>query len=283
MLDASPRAALSERGEGFGSSRSRRAPSCCPREATDPTRGAAARRPAGCTRPRAAARELGRSARPSDVLLRVLREREPELDEHLRGVARLAARDRPAPRASTPRSSTSLVARRRAARHRQDRRCPDRILHKPGHLDDDEWALMRTEYHDRRAHPRGGSGDGAGRQARAFEPRALGRDRVPGPARRSAIPFGRGAILVCDAFEAMTERTPIAIGSSPRPPWRNFGDAPGRSSTPRSSTSSPSWSVRRWRRRPSASPTRARSRPGAPPRAVQCGESSRSGSSGARR
>ena len=132
-------AALSEHGEGFGS-RLPRAPWCCPTEAADPTE---ALRTAD-TRMYAAKGQRSSSAQRQthDVLVRVLREREPELGDHLRGVARLAAEIGRA--AGSSAEELDAVVRAAELHDIGKIAIPDRILHKPGPLDDDEWELMRT-------------------------------------------------------------------------------------------------------------------------------------------
>ena len=69
-------------------------------------RGAAHRRPAH-VRPEARRPHLGRPARPSDVLLSGLSERDPELGGHASAVAALAERHRPPPRARSRRAARS--------------------------------------------------------------------------------------------------------------------------------------------------------------------------------
>ena len=95
----------------------------------------------GCTRKRAARADSARS-QTRGVLLSVLHEREPELERHLDGVARLAAGLRPGARRSTPRSSTcssappscTTSARSRSPTRSSIRRAPST---------DEEWTLMR--------------------------------------------------------------------------------------------------------------------------------------------
>ena len=77
-----------------------------------------------------------------DVLVRVLREREPELSQHLQGVARLAAEIGRA--AELDAESLDVVVRAAELHDIGKIAIPDRVLHKPGPLDEDEWELMRT-------------------------------------------------------------------------------------------------------------------------------------------
>jgi diguanylate cyclase (GGDEF)-like protein len=197
---AAAAAALSEHGEGFTITASSGAV-VIPREASDAT---SALRIAD-TRMYAAKGLRASSAQRQthDVLLRVLREREPSLSEHLRGVALLAAEIGH----RLELGSDELDALIRAAELHDIGKIaiPDEVLHKPGPLDDPEWELMRrhTEIGERiltaapamrpvaklvrASHERW---DGAG------YPDALAAD---------AIPLGARIIFVCDAFEAMTE------------------------------------------------------------------------------
>ena len=192
--------ALSERGEGFEITASSGAVAL-PDEAADPTdalRTADSRMYAAKGQ---RASSAGRQAR--DVLLRLLREREPGLGDHLRGVARLAAEIGRAAGMDAE-DLDSLV--RAAELHDIGKiAIPDRVLHKPGPLDDEEWALMRTHTTIgerilavapamapvatlvRSSHERW---DGAG------YPDGLAADEIP---------FGARVIFVCDAFEAMIE------------------------------------------------------------------------------
>jgi diguanylate cyclase (GGDEF)-like protein len=138
-----------------------------------------------------------------DVLVHILREREPWLGDHLRGVAQLAAEIGRA----AGMEDFELDALSRAAELHDIGKIaiPDRILHKPGPLDGAEWDLMRrhTTIGERilatapamapvatlirSSHERW---DGAG---------------YPDELEGEQIPLGSRIIFVCDAFEAMIE------------------------------------------------------------------------------
>ena len=120
-----------------------------------------------------------------DVLLRALAERNPDLrHDHVADVADLAE--------ATARQLGLGVEEVEQIRHAAELRdvgkvaMPDAILTKPGPLDEDEWAFIRrhTIIGERiiaaapALTPRG--------RARARQPRALGRRRLPGRARRRA-------------------------------------------------------------------------------------------------
>ena len=91
------------------------------------------------------------------------------------------------------------------------------------------------------------------REARPLQPRALGRDGLPGLLSGPEIPLGARIISVCDAFDAMTTTRSYApqLGSEDAISGRRA--ARERSSTPRSwppsprssSTCTPSWSPSR--------------------------------------
>lgn len=140
------------------------------------------------------------------VLLSVLREREPGLERHLDGVARLAS---VFGRQLNLDAEEIDVLGRAAELHDIGKiAIPDEILHKDGELTEEEWALMRK-------HPKIGERvldaapalgpvanlvrstherwDGEG-----YPDRLAGRD----------IPLGSRAILICDAYHAMTEGRP---------------------------------------------------------------------------
>ncbi len=192
--------ALSEYGEGFQISASSGAV-VVPTELADPT---AALRTAD-TRMYAAKglRSTSAQRQTHDVLVRVLREREPELSAHLSGVARLAAEIGRA--AGLDAEELDVIVRAAELHDIGKIAIPDAILHKPGELDEDEWELMRTHTLIgerilsvapamnqvasivRSSHERW---DGGGYP-----------DRLAG----ESIPFGSRIVFVCDAYEAMTE------------------------------------------------------------------------------
>jgi HD-GYP domain-containing protein (c-di-GMP phosphodiesterase class II) len=81
---------------------------------------------------------------------------------------------------------------------------PERILRKPGPLDESEWEQLRR-------HPVTGAemlstidGHVAGRAVGPPLPRAHGRQRLPRWPRRRGHPLAARIMLVADAFDAMT-------------------------------------------------------------------------------
>jgi two-component system, cell cycle response regulator len=157
-------------------------------------------------------RDPGGSARQAtDVLVRVLAERHPDLGAHVDEVAGLV--ERVARRMGLPADEMEELVRAAALHDVGKSAVPDAILHKAGPLDEAEWEVMRrhTEIGERIiaaapalapvakfvrwSHERW---DGAGYP-----------DRLAG----EAIPLGARIIAVCDAFDAMTAPRPY------RPAW----------------------------------------------------------------
>jgi two-component system, cell cycle response regulator len=140
------------------------------------------------------------------VLLGVLHEREPELDHHLEGVARLAAS---IGRELGLEAEDIDVLVRAAELHDIGKvAIPDQILQKQGPLGEDEWALMRkhTVIGERVL-----SAAPAMRQVaqlvRSSHERWDGTGYPDGLAGEQ-IPLGSRIILLCDAYNAMGERRP---------------------------------------------------------------------------
>jgi HD-GYP domain-containing protein (c-di-GMP phosphodiesterase class II) len=146
------------------------------------------------------------SRQSTDVLLQVLSERTPELDDHLSGVARLAARA--AQQLGLP---AHEVKRIRLAAELHDvgkTALPETILNKRGPLDDDEWAFMRrhTIIGERiiRAAP---SLAHVAELVRSSHERYDG-GGYPDALRGEEIPLGASIVAVCDAYDAMVSDRP---------------------------------------------------------------------------
>jgi diguanylate cyclase (GGDEF)-like protein len=146
------------------------------------------------------------SRQSTDVLLQVLSERTPELDDHLSGVARLAARA--AQQLGLP---AHEVKRIRLAAELHDvgkTAIPETILNKSGALDDDEWAFMRrhTVIGERiiRAAP---SLAHVAELVRSSHERYDGAG-YPDALRGDEIPLGASIVAVCDAYDAMVSDRP---------------------------------------------------------------------------
>ena len=93
---------------------------------------------------------------------------------------------------------------------------PDAILKKPGPLDQEEWHFIR-------GHTVIGERIVSAAPALApvalldpLQPRALGRQRLSGPAARGQIPLGSRIIAVCDSFDAMIGSRPHRLGNDRR-------------------------------------------------------------------
>jgi diguanylate cyclase (GGDEF)-like protein len=196
-------AALGEQGEGF-----RVGASCgavtIPDEADNPTHALQL----ADQRMYAAKRDTRSSSRRQtrDVLLQVLREREPELHRHLHGVAALAA----ALGRRLALSGEQLDEVTRAAELHDVGKIaiPDEILHKPASLDAGEWELMRQHTI---------IGDRILGAAPAMRPVAeivrASHERwdgggYPDGLAGERIPLGARIVSVCDAFHAMTTPRP---------------------------------------------------------------------------
>jgi two-component system cell cycle response regulator len=137
-----------------------------------------------------------------DVLLRAVQERNPELAERHAAVARLA--DAVGQRLGL---STHEQTELRQAAELHDvgkMAIPEQVLHKPGPLDDDEWAFVRR-------HPLIGERiigaapalAQAAKLVRATHERVDG-SGYPDGLTGEQIPLGARIIAVCDAFTAMT-------------------------------------------------------------------------------
>jgi diguanylate cyclase (GGDEF)-like protein len=143
-----------------------------------------------------------------DVLLRALQERTPELAERHAAVARLA--DAVAERMGLPAAERTQL-RQAAELHDVGKMAiPEQVLHKPGPLDDDEWAFVRR-------HPLIGERiigaapalAQAAKLVRATHERVDG-GGYPDGLTGEQIPLGARVIAVCDAFTAMTSPRPYA-------------------------------------------------------------------------
>jgi two-component system cell cycle response regulator len=196
-------AALEEQGEGF-----RVGASCGVVTIPDEADSATHALQLADERMYAAKRDTRTSTRRQtrDVLLQVLREREPELHRHLRGVAALAVAV--ARRLSLSAEQLDEVARAAELHDIGKIAIPDEILHKPASLDADEWELMRQHTI---------IGDRILGAAPAMRPVAeivrASHERwdgggYPDSVAGEAIPLGARIVSVCDAFHAMTTPRP---------------------------------------------------------------------------
>jgi diguanylate cyclase (GGDEF)-like protein len=200
---AAASSALSAHGEGFTIGSSSGAV-FLPQEADDPSTAMLLtdRRmySAKSRRPRSTERQM------RNVLLRVLREREPELDRHLRSVAQLAIELGHAIHLDA--EQLDEVARAAELHDIGKIAVPDAILYKRASLDSREWGIMRN-------HPVIGERILSSSQAmtpvaklvRSTHERWDG-SGYPDGLTEDDIPLGSRVIAVCDAFVAMTEPRP---------------------------------------------------------------------------
>ena len=204
------RAALSERGEGFevGASVGH---VLLPAETRSPSEALR------LADKRLYAEKAVRATRSGEqtraLLLRVQREREPELGEHVDGVARRALE---VGRALALDAESLDVLRRAAELHDIGKiAIPEEVLHKPGRLNENEWELMRR-------HTLIGERIlgitpplvPVGRVVRSTHERWDGTGYPDGLAAEE-IPREARIIFVCDAFEAMTADRPYHAALTP--------------------------------------------------------------------
>jgi diguanylate cyclase (GGDEF)-like protein len=196
-------AALSEHGEGF-TVRSSHGAVILPHEARDATlalRIADQRMYAQKEDRRSSATRQTR-----DILLQVLQEREPELGDHLKGVAKLAL---------SVGTRLELVAEeldevvRAAELHDVGKMAiPDEVLHKPGPLTEQEWGFVRQHtIIGERILSAAPALLPVAKLVRASHEHYDGSGYPDGLA-ADAIPLGARIVAVCDAFDAMTSSRP---------------------------------------------------------------------------
>jgi HD-GYP domain-containing protein (c-di-GMP phosphodiesterase class II) len=159
------------------------------------------------------ARRSSRVARQThELLLRIVREREPDLGTHADGVARDAAR---LARALQLDADERDVIYRAAELHDIGKiAIPDEILRKAGPLDATEWELVRRHtLIGERILDTAQALRPVARIVRSTHERWDGAGYPDGLA-GEAIPLGARIILVCDAFDAMTSERPYAAAMS---------------------------------------------------------------------
>jgi diguanylate cyclase (GGDEF)-like protein len=142
----------------------------------------------------------------SDVLLKVLSERNADLRDHLSGVAGLA--EATAGQLGLPDHDAKRVGLAAELHDVGKTAIPDDILNKPGPLDDREWEFMhRHTIIGERILLAAPSLAGVAGLVRSSHERFDGAG-YPDHLSGTAIPLGSSIIAVCDAYDAMTsERT----------------------------------------------------------------------------
>ena len=148
-----------------------------------------------------------------DVLLRTLREREPELHEHLEGVAELAVQVGHQLEMST--EQMDELARAAELHDIGKVAIPDAILNKPGPLDEDEWAFMRR--HTIIGERILGAAPALRPVARLVRASHESWDGsgYPDGLVGEEIPLGARVVAVCDAYHAMTTDRPYREAMAP--------------------------------------------------------------------
>jgi diguanylate cyclase (GGDEF)-like protein len=152
----------------------------------------------------------------TDVLMRALAERHPDLGDHLSGVVELVAEV--AKRLGI--AGDELTQLRQAATLHDIGKVaiPDPIINKPGGLDDAEWAFMRN--HTLIGERIIAAAPALGRAARFVRSshEAFDGSGYPDGLVGVEIPLGARIIAICDAFDAM-------ISERPNSPSKTTGEA----------------------------------------------------------
>jgi two-component system, cell cycle response regulator len=157
------------------------------------------------------ARPISASSQTRDLLVRVLAEREPDLHVHVLDVGALAREV--AAELGIPEQEHPEIVHGAELHDVGKIAIPESILHKPGPLDDDEWAYMKrhTLIGERfllsvpalRA---------VGKLVRSSHERWDG-GGYPDGLRAEEIPLGARIISVCDAYDAMVTDRPYRMGT----------------------------------------------------------------------
>jgi diguanylate cyclase (GGDEF)-like protein len=200
---AAASAALSEHGVGFAVTSSYGS-ILVPLETSDPEEAlrAADQRMYAC-------KNTGRASagrQTTDVLLKVLAERYPELGTHLSGVTELA--HLMAGRLGLPEEELFTLLPAASLHDIGKMAIPDAILSKAGPLDEEEWAFIRQHtLIGERVLSAAPSLSGAAQLVRSSHERFDG-GGYPDGLSGEDIPLGSRIIFVCDAFDAMTSPRP---------------------------------------------------------------------------
>ena len=202
-LVAAAVAALSEHGRGFDV-RSSYGIVMLPDEADEPSEALRIADRRMYAQKRGTADSVDRQTH--EVLLRVLREREPELSDHGRTVRGLAAGV--CRRLALPAEQLDEVARAADLHDVGKMAIPDAILHKPGPLDPEEWSFMHQHtLVGERILSAAPALLPVGRLVRSSHERFDGKgypDRLAG----RSIPLGARIVAACDALDAMVSNRP---------------------------------------------------------------------------
>src|SRR4051795_3937135 len=195
--------ALSESGDGFDVSAAFGSV-VIPRDAGDATEAMRKADEAMYAQKHSGRATAGRQS--SDVLLRALAERHPDLGDHQDGVAELAGEI--ARRAGIDGEDLLQLAHAAALHDVGKVAIPDAIINKPAALDDEEWAFMRRHtIIGERIIAAAPALVGAAKLVRSSHEAFDGSgypDRLAG----ADIPLGARIIAICDAFDAMISDRP---------------------------------------------------------------------------
>jgi diguanylate cyclase (GGDEF)-like protein len=209
-LEEAAHGALSEHGEGFAIS-SAFGSVVIPHETGDLTEALRKADTAMYGNKHSGRATAGRQS--SDVLLRALAERHPELGDHQSGVAVLAAAV--GERLGVEGEELEQL-RHAAALHDVGKvAIPDEILSKPARLTGDEWEFMRrhTVIGERIVAAAPALGNAARLVRSSHE--AWDGSGYPDSLARDEIPLGSRIIAVCDAFDAMISDRPYSTVKTP--------------------------------------------------------------------
>jgi diguanylate cyclase (GGDEF)-like protein/putative nucleotidyltransferase with HDIG domain len=203
-------ASLSEHGEGFAVTSSWGSV-VLGDEATDPEEALRLADQRMYARKRSGRSSVGRQT--TDVLLRALAERHPDLDGHSCDVALLA--ETTAKRLGLEPDEVEAI-RQAAQLHDIGKvAIPEAILHKPGSLDEDEWVFMRRHSEiGERIIAEAPALSRVAAMVRASHERWDG-SGYPDGMRGDDIPLGARVVAVCDAFDAMITERPYSAAISP--------------------------------------------------------------------
>ena len=181
----------------------------------------------------------------------------PSSSPHLEGVAELAELHRPPARPAARRRSSRSATRPSCTTSARSR-SPTPSSPSPARSTRDEWEFIRRHTLIGERIIAAAPALGAVAAPRALEPRALGRHRLPGPARRAGHPARRAHRRVADAFDAMTSERPYSPAVPPATRSPSCAAARARSSTRSWSRRSAPPGPSSPRRRPASAPSSPR-------------------------
>lgn len=210
MRTAAAIAALTAEGDGFSVTTSHGSVSL-PSEADTPTQ--ALRTADDRMYVRKGVRRGSPGQQTHDALLGLLRERQPQLHEHLREVGRLALTI--GHRLGLDAEQLDELQRAAELHDIGKAAIPDAILNKPGPLNEDEWTFMRRHtIVGERVLAAAPALAPVASLVRSSHERWDGNGYPDGLA-GTAIPLGSRIVFVCDAFDAMTSERPYAPRRTP--------------------------------------------------------------------